>query len=504
MTHVPWHPQDSEVVDSEAPAGFDSVELISVGIDIGTTTTHLLFSRLHAQRQGSAYSSEFRIVDREVVYESPIRLTPYVDETTIDSDAIGEFLTEWYDQAGYSAEDVDTGAVIVTGEASRKQNAEAISGLFSENAGKFVCAIAGPNLEALMSAHGSGAVDYSLNEDVTVLHVDIGGGTTKLAYIADGFIQDTASINVGAHLIEFDDAGQIVRTAEAAERIATDLGIELEPGGQLTTQERHQIVKKFTNVLFELIDGELSELGTELMVTEVPEFESFDVVTFAGGVAEYIHGRDASYHNDLGAEFGDVIRSEMHTRGLDIGALGNGIRATVLGSTQHSVQVSGNTITITHDDVLPLQNVPMVPFVADRETDHSHGDDSHHEHPEKIYDDLTRDVLEKLDLYDIDELSGGFAFGFHVHGLPTYDFLSKIADAVIEGWETFDGEHPIVIAFDSDVAMNTGRIVSDRVDVPVVAVDGVELSQFGYIDIGEELAATSAVPLTIKSLVFKG
>jgi len=514
MTHVPWHPEESEVVDSEAPPGFDSVELLSVGIDIGTTTTHLLFSRLRAQRQGSSYSSEFKIVDREVTYQSPIRLTPYVDGTTIDADAIEEFLTRWYDQAGYSTDDVDTGAVIVTGEASRKENAEAISSLFSERAGKFVCAIAGPNLEALMSAHGSGAVDHALEEDVRVLHVDVGGGTTKLASIEDGFVRDTASINVGAHLVEFDDEGRIVRTAPAAERVASDLGIDLEPGAQLTARERRRIVERFTELLFELIDGELSTLGAELMVTEVPEFEPFDVVTFAGGVAEYIYGRDAGYDDDLGAELGEAIRSEANARGLDVGELGEGIRATALGSTNHSMQVSGNTVTITDDAVLPLQNVPMIPFVAERGTAHTHGDDHrhehpsttdhHHEHPEKVHDELTRDVLEKLDLYDVDELSGGFAFGFHLHGLPTYDFLSEIADAVIEGWETFDGEHPIVMAFDTDVAMNAGRIVSERVDVPVIAVDGVELSQFGYIDVGEELEDTGAVPLTVKSLVFKG
>jgi ethanolamine utilization protein EutA len=152
------------------------------------------------------------------------------------------------------------------------------------------------------------------------------------------------------------------------------------------------------------------------------------------------------------------------------------------------VQVSGNTITVTDESVLPIRNVPMVPFVAD-----------HHD-----VDGLPDEIREKLEMYDIDGGDAGFAFGFHLHGLPTHEFLSGVIDAVVEGWSRVDGTHPLILAFDADVAMNAGRIAADRVDAPVIAVDGVDLDQFGYLDIGEPLEDTNAVPLTVRSLVFEG
>lgn len=506
MGHVPWHPEEMDEMNKEEIHGIDSVEMISVGIDIGTTTTHLLFSRLLARRSGTEYSTKFEVVEREKVFESDIILTPYEDETTIDTDAIDNFLSEMYDSAGYTSADIDTGAVIVTGEASRKKNAKAIASLFSEQAGKFVCATAGPKLESLMSAHGSGAIDLSVEEDVDVLHVDIGGGTTKIAYIVNGFVSDTASINAGAHLIEFDDNQKITRLEDAGRKVAADVGVDISKGDHITPTERERIADRYAELVLELIDGELTELAENLMVTEMPDREPFDVITFAGGVSEYIYDRDSSYYNDLGPELGQSIQKGVDQKGFRVAPLSGGIRATVIGSTQHSVQVSGNTITISNHDDLPLRNVPIVPFVVDKSeisTVQSNGGRGHHSH-DHGGSDLTDKIINKLDLYDVDELEGGFAFGFHLHGTPSYDLLSTIADSVIAGWEKCDGENPIVLAFDSDVAMNGGRLVQERVDAPVIAIDGIELDQFGYIDIGNTLEATNAVPVTVKSLLFKG
>lgn len=486
MTHVPWHPDD---IDKEELHHLESIELTSVGIDIGTTTTHLIFSRLLARRKGTEHSSEFQIVEKETVYESEIRLTPYTGTGTIDSGSIGEFIKETYERAGYEADNVDTGAVIVTGEASRKENAAAITDLFSEHAGKFVCATAGANLEAVMSAHGSGAVDYSLENNVDILHVDIGGGTTKLAYIVDGFVEETASINVGAHLVEFADDGTVQHVEDAAKQVADEIGINIERGVNLEQPERERLAKKFVDLLFELIAGQPSDLARSLMVTELPDAQSFDIVTFAGGVAEFIYERDPEYYNDLGAEIGEMVREVVSSGHIDIEELESGIRATALGSTQHTVQISGNTKTVTDEALLPLRNVPMVPFVAD-----------HHETQEEF----TEKVFNRLDMYDIDELDEPFAFGFHLHGTPRYEFIDRIAETVIEGWQRFGSNYPIILAFDSDIAMNFGRLVAGRVDSPVVAIDGAELDQFGYIDIGEPLEDTGAVPLTVKSLVFEG
>jgi ethanolamine utilization protein EutA len=190
--------------------------------------------------------------------------------------------------------------------------------------------------------------------------------------------------------------------------------------------------------------------------------------------------------DDLGPELGAAIRDEVDRRNLPVVELPAGIRATVLGSTQHSVQISGNTITLTDEDVLPLRNVPIVPFAVD--------DDA-------TVPQLTDVVLEKLRRYDVKRFDDGVAFGFHLHGVPTFEYLETVVDATIAGWKTVDAERPLVMVFDSDIALNAGDLAAQRVDVPTIAVD---LYQFGYLDVGEPLESTGAVPITVKSLVFEG
>lgn len=490
MTHVPWHPEEIDTDELDELHGIESVELLSVGIDVGTTTSHLMLSRLVARRRDAEHSSKFRITDREIVYESPILLTPYEGTKRIDAEALDEAIREWYADAGVHPTDIDTGAVIITGEANRRENADRIIELFSESAGRFVCATAGANLEALMAAHGSGAVDRSLETDRDVLHIDIGGGTTKLAYIVDGIVRDTVAINVGARLVAFDDAGRVTRLEEAASAVAADIGVPLELGVELSTDDRQRLAERFSAVLFELVDGELSPLGDRLLVTDRPESPpDFEVITFSGGGAEYIYGGDPGYFDDLGPELGTAIRDIVDRRDLPVEHLETGIRATALGSNQHTVQVSGNTITITDESLLPLRNVPMVPFVV------AHDDDP------GVLEDRIR---ERLAMYDVDDLAGGFAFGFHLHGRPTYDFLRRVVDCAVDGRASVDGTGPFVIAFDADVALNAGAIAEEIVDDPIISIDGVELDQFGFLDIGEPLERTNAVPLTVKSLVFEG
>src|SRR5438309_7233194 len=160
----------------------DRIRLTSVGVDIGSSTSHLLFSRLELERQDTRYVT----VSRTVLHESDILFTPYVDATTIDGMALGQFIHEQYAAAGLRREDVDTGALILTGVALLRENARAIADLFAEEAGRFVAVSAGDNLEATMAAHGSGAVQLSDSSQQGVMNLDIGGGTTKVVTCRDG------------------------------------------------------------------------------------------------------------------------------------------------------------------------------------------------------------------------------------------------------------------------------------------------------------------------------
>src|SRR5712691_2008996 len=164
----------------------ETVEMNTVGIDIGSSTSHLLFARIRLQRETQALSSRFVVTSREVLWRSPIALTPFLADGAIDAKELGGFIQGAYHQAGIARSDIDSGAVILTGEAIKRKNAKAIDELFAEEAGKFVCATAGHKLECTLAAHGAGAVRLAQERGECLLHVDIGGGTTKLALIDKG------------------------------------------------------------------------------------------------------------------------------------------------------------------------------------------------------------------------------------------------------------------------------------------------------------------------------
>src|SRR5579859_6008804 len=221
----------------------DNIELTTVGIDVGSSTSHLMFSRLHLQRLGQYLSSRYVVVKREMLHRSPILLTPYRADNTIDAAALDAFLQQSYAEAILSPAEVDSGAIILTGEAIKRTNARAVADLFAEHAGKFVCASAGHNLEAILAANGSGALDLSRHPTQTVLNVDLGGGTSKLALIGGGHVLETAAINVGGRLVAFDADGAVARIEPAARLVAETLGIELHLGQPLGLAAQQRMVE---------------------------------------------------------------------------------------------------------------------------------------------------------------------------------------------------------------------------------------------------------------------
>src|SRR6266446_7052088 len=216
----------------------DNVELTTVGIDIGSSTSHLMFAQVHLQRLGTALSSRFVVVNRRIIWQSPILLTPYLPDYTIDIDELSGFIGSCYQYAGIEPGDIDSGAVILTGEAIKRHNARAIADLFSEEAGRFVCASAGHHMECQLAAHGSGAVALSRGHGARLINVDIGGGTSTLAVIENGRLQATIAIEVGGRLLVEDAKAGLVRIEEPARKIAQSLGIELALGRPLAAPDR--------------------------------------------------------------------------------------------------------------------------------------------------------------------------------------------------------------------------------------------------------------------------
>jgi ethanolamine utilization protein EutA len=478
----------------------DNVELTTVGIDIGSSTSHLMFSHVHLQRLGSALSSRFVVVSRRVLWQSPILLTPYLPDYTIDTDQLAEFFGGCYHYAGIQPEDIDSGAVILTGEAIKRRNARAIAELFSEVSGKFVCASAGHHMECQMAANGSGAVAMSRGHNLTMLNVDIGGGTTKFAWIEKGRILATAAIAVGGRLVVEDPGKGMTRIEEPAHDIAHSLGIALALGNPLAPQDRAAMVKRMVRLIMRLVDRRApDELTQRLMVTEgwPSSFanKAIDALTFSGGVAEYLYKRETRNFGDLGYDLAHELRHMLAQR-KDLPPVwdpGQGIRATVIGAAQFSVQISGNTIFVSRPDDLPLQNLPVVACDLGQADAVDSGN-------------VAETLRKALRSADIEEGSMPIALAFPFAGDPSHARLHALAAGITAALpSTLAAGLPIVLLIDGDVGKSLGRIIHNEAapGAHVVALDGVQLKQFDYVDVGRMIDLTNAVPVIIKSLLFK-
>ena len=189
----------------------DHVTLVSVGIDIGSSGTQVVFSKLALRRRGEDLSSRYVVESRETLYQSPVALTPYQSETRIDERALGSIIDRAYADAKLHPDDIDAGVVILTGEALRRENAQAISDVIAQQGGEFVCATAGHHMEAMLAAYGSGAAKASHDSGERILNIDIGGGTTKLAIVEKGKVLSTAAVHIGGRLLVVDQQNRITR-----------------------------------------------------------------------------------------------------------------------------------------------------------------------------------------------------------------------------------------------------------------------------------------------------
>ena len=491
-----FHPSPEEREHlSETIWAADNVELTTVGVDIGSSTSHLMFARVHLQRLATGLSSRFVVVNREVLWRSPIKLTPYRPDGLIDAEQLDAFVHEAYDKAGFTRGDIDSGAVILTGEALKRANARAIADLFAEESGKFVCASAGHNMESAMAAHGSGAVALSRRNKNTILNVDIGGGTTKFALIREGELLATAAVAVGSRLLVVDGGGVMTRVEEPIQTLAKTLSLNLEQGSRLDKEDRRRLIGEMADIVMTLARQEpVAGTARELMVTEpLPSTPKPDAITFSGGVSEYLYGRETESYGDLGSGLAHRIGHGLADGELDIPVWdpGQGIRATVIGASQFSVQISGNTIMVSDPSLLPLRNVPVLSCRFDLE-----GDVDEHAVAEEVKNALTR--------HDIDLGERTVALAFPWQGDPLHSRLHALAKGMHAALAAESDSGPLIMLVDGDVGMTLGRIIRDEIDADcaVISIDGLQLKDFDFVDIGEIIRPTNVVPIVIKSLLF--
>ena len=290
-------------------SGTIHTHLTSVGIDIGSSTSHLMFSQLLI-----GYPAFQRrrpeVLERRVIARSPILLTPFSGDWNIEAEPLRRLIESTFESAGLKRNDIDTGAVIVTGEAARRDNAGKIAGMFSDEAGRFVCATAGPRLEAILAAHGSGAVARSRELGLKVLNVDLGGGTTKISLIDSGLIQGITALNIGARLVACDERDRMIRLESGGKRFLSEMGLRCQLGDRVDPGVFSSLASRMAKVLFDLLDGEPPPFDGLFITEPMGNIRRVDELIFSGGVSEYIYGRQQSAFGDLGPLFGTEARRQ--------------------------------------------------------------------------------------------------------------------------------------------------------------------------------------------------
>src|ERR1051326_3761750 len=469
----------------------DQICVLSVGVDIGSSPSHLVFSRIVLERLDSRYV----VTERETFYQSDILLTPYASADEIDADALGAFIAKQYDSAMVNPDEIDAGALILTGVAVRRSNARRIGELFAAQAGKLVAVSAGDSLETVMAAYGSGAVARSIRDEATVMNVDVGGGTAKIAVCRNGEVVAITAVDVGARLVCIDADRRVVRLEEAGKHFAADLRLRLQLGDPLNDRDARTLAAARADCLFEGMRGGKPKLGdTALLRLDPPSLGGqVDEVTFSGGVAEYIFGWEKESFGDLGALLGEEIRERVDQWGVRLEKPTEGIRATVIGASQYTTQVSGSTIFVSPLGTLPLRNIPVIaPHLSlDGETIEA-----------SAISEAIKAVLSRLDLTEPD---GPVAIFVPWRGSATFHRLPPLCRGRAGGLASRVAKHlPIVLAGDGDVGGLIGIHFREEMKLanPIVSIDGLELKEFDYIDIGEMLESSGAVPVVIKSLIF--
>lgn len=450
----------------------DRISVLTVGVDIGSSTSHLIFSRIVLERLDSRYV----VVLRENLYESGILLTPYKpgEANDIDADVLAEFIERQYQAAGLQRESIDTGALILTGVAAGRRNARAIGDLFAREAGRMVAVSAGDRLETIIAAHGSGAVARSRRGRATVMNIDIGGGTSKIAICAEGKVIAQTAVDVGARLIVLDASGRIERVEAAAHG-------EFKVGDVPDCARMRAFANLMANRLEQAIRG-------------VSDGVQIDDVMVSGGVAEYLYRREKSAFGDLGIMLAAAIRERLEAWGPRIESPDQGIRATVIGASQYTTQLSGSTIYVSPLGILPLRNVPVIaPDIAlDREVIDA-----------GAVSTAIRAALLAFALVDGDVPVALFA---PWRGPATFSRLDAFCRGVCDGMASVLAKgHPLVLAGDGDVGGLIGVHFHEELGLThsVVSIDSLELREFDYIDIGAMLDLSGAVPVVIKSLLFE-
>ncbi|MFD3260367.1 ethanolamine ammonia-lyase reactivating factor EutA [Paenibacillus lentus] len=474
-----------------------SEQLLSVGIDMGTSTTQLVLSKLHIQNLASSFSvPRLVITDKEVVYRSDICFTPVLADNRIDVKQIQEFVQEQYSKAGIHKEEIQTGAVIITGETARKENANEVLLSLSGFAGDFVVATAGPDLESIIAAKGAGAHTYSKEHSTSIVNIDIGGGTSNLALFSGGELLDTGCLDIGGRLIRVNpETLEITYIAPKIKSLAERRGIQLTLGQRATPTILAPIIGEMVKLLEESVglrppddfyDTILTNKGLKLD-------RNIPCISFSGGVADCIYQEvegDVFQYGDIGILLGRAIADSLLTQRMTVARPAETIRATVVGAGSHTTEISGSTITYTEES-FPIKNIPILKLAAMDESGNA--------------EVLAQAIAAKLNWFKLNNDLQRVAIALEGKSNPSFLDVQKYAHGLHQGMaELLEREYPLIVIVHHDMAKVLGQTLYALLGYKkdVVCIDSIQVDNGDYIDIGKPIAGGKVLPVVVKTLVF--
>ena len=474
-------------------------QILSVGIDIGTSTTQVVFSRIEMDNTAGYFTApRIAITGKEILYKSKVYFTPLKTQTLIDADAVRNIVAQEFRSAGYSPADTQTGAVIITGESARKENAASVLQALSDFAGEFVVSTAGPDLESIIAGKGSGAWQYSIDNDCTVVNLDIGGGTSNIVFFNAGDTQGKICLDVGGRLIRLDggDSPRITYVSYAAAAAAKLAGVRAEAGQTISRSDLRRICDVFADCLAGAIgiapksplQDQILTPGSDVYAPARPSRR----ICFSGGVADCIYsqnGEDDLRYGDIGPILGRAIAENRYFKDQKIIQGGETIRATVVGAGTYTTNLSGSTIFYS-EGIFPVKNVPALKLTKDEQWAVIGGN-------AQLLADKIRWFLQQSD---------SPRMLLALQGMPDPDFatLKKLAAAIVGALDaSLAPDEPIIVVVERDIAKALGIALQQTgCRRKMASIDSVKIEAGDYVDIGRPLMDGLVVPVVVKTLLF--
>lgn len=477
-------------------------ELLSVGIDLGTSTSQLIFSRLRIENMASSYTiPRMAITKKDVWYKSDIYFTPLENETTIDFAGVRKIVEQEYVRAGVRKEEIDTGAVIITGETARKENAREVAETLSGFAGDFVVATAGPDLESVISGKGAGTDVYSKEHHVTAVNLDIGGGTTNLALFSQGDTVDTGCLDIGGRLIRLErDSHRITYIAPKLLRVIAAEQIGLAVGRVIDEGELKKLLSVMTEALEQSVGLRQDCRYYEMLITnhglqtiEEQVRQKITCISFSGGVAAILYHPedypDAYAFGDIGVLLAGAIRQSLLFQKLKVIESAETIRATVVGAGSHTTEISGSTIDYANAE-FPIKNLPVLKLTPQEEQSGC----------------IAQAIRTKLSWFSVEGKLTPLAVALEGEKNPSFARIRKYAEELLGGLSPMLAAGLIaIVVVQHDMAKVLGQTMRQRMEnhTAIICIDGIHLSEGDYIDIGRPAAGGSVLPVVVKTLVFQ-